>query len=179
MLILNRENHEQITRGPRVTVNYASAGATTGGIAEGFAVFVSTADLFEVPQFVHRLSSPFPYAREVAILQQLAFLPHGWEGHDAAQVAVGSIERAIEFLNELHVRYQGLVPPPIVGPLPDGGVVLVWRFEKREVEINFTDNGDTIDSAVTDRNGERPEEFHERIGINSLLDVFVPDHLIG
>lgn len=179
MLILDRTQQGQSSRGPGINLELTSGRSTTSSGGEGIGAFVSTAELVELPQFVHRLSSPIRYAREIAYLRHLASLVPGWDGHDAARVAQASIDRAIEFLNELHARYQGLVVPPMVGPLPDGGAVLVWRTEKKEVEINFTDAGGTIDSAVTDRNGEHPEEFHERIGIDSLLSVFVPDHLIG
>jgi hypothetical protein len=103
----------------------------------------------------------------------------GWNGHDAAAVESASVLRAIEFLTQLHDRYQAFVAPPIAGPLPDGGVVLVWRREKKEVEISFVDQGENIETAVTDRTGERPEEFHERVALESLLSGFVPDHLIG
>jgi hypothetical protein len=129
--------------------------------------------------FVHRLTAPSFYTGVVSQLRQLSDLRPGWNGHDAAAVESKSVSRAIEFLQLLHGRYQAIVVPPIVGPLPDGGVVLVWRTEKKEVEISFVDRGENIETAVTDRNGERPEEFHERVGLEPLLSDFVPDHLIG
>jgi hypothetical protein len=141
--------------------------------------FISTSDLLGVPGLVLHVSSPSPYTQVVDQLKQLALLAPRWDGHVAARVERGSVARAIGFLNELHNLYQGLVAPPMVGPLPDGGVALVWRTEKKEVEVDFVDNGSVIDSAVTDRNGERPEEFQERVGIDSLLSFFVPDHLIS
>lgn len=179
MLTADRTKRAGISPGPTVTWDSKATRLTTSGATEGVAAFVSTVGLVEGLQLVLRLSSPFPYAREVAHLEQLASLAPNWDGHDATRVAGGSIYRAIEFLNQLHVLYPGLVDPPMVGPLPDGGAVLVWRTEKKEVEINFVDEGATIDSAVTDRTGERTEEFQERVGIDSLLSVFVPDHLIG
>ncbi len=129
--------------------------------------------------FVHRLTAPSPYAHTLAQLRHLGALRPGWNGHDAAAVQSQSVLRAAEFLNLLHTMYQAMVAPPIVGPLPDGGVVLVWRREKKEVEISFVDRGESIETAVTDRTGERPEEFHEGVALERLLSDFVPDHLIG
>lgn len=177
MLKVQWKKKEELSQGPSVLRPEDRLTSTTSDDAasEGF---ISTSDFPGVPHLVLQVSIPSRYAHVVAQLDELFRLGPGWDGHDAAPVERTSVARAKGFLIELHNRYQGLVPPPMVGPLPDGGVALVWRTEKKEVEIDFIDNGSVIDSAVTDRHGERPEEFQERVGIDSLLSVFVPDHLI-
>jgi hypothetical protein len=164
-----------LARGSIVTRDAVFEPTTSGSVTD----YVLVSPPLGVPEFVPRLTSLSPFSRVIAQLHQLGSLRPGWNGHDAAPVEPKSVHRAIEFLQLLHGRYQGLVTPPIVGPLPDGGAVLVWRTEKKEVEISFVDQGENVETAITDRRGERPEEFHERVGMDSLLSVFVPEHLIG
>jgi hypothetical protein len=163
------------TTGPAVLrVNVSDEATTSGAAAANY-------ELTNVPVGVysHRLTAASRYAAVTAQLHQLLSLRSGWNGHGAASVAPKSVLSAVAFLEKLHDTYQGLVAPPVVGPLPDSGVILVWRTPKKEVEISFVDQGESIETAVTDRTNERPEEFHERVGMDSLLSVFVPDHLIG
>ena len=179
MLKVEWKKKEELSQGPSVLrPEDPLASTSSDDAASERAGIISTSDLVGVPSLVLQVSIPSRYAQAVAQLDQLFGLVPGWDGHDAAPVERTSVARAKGFLIELHNRYPGIVPPPIVGPLPDGGVALVWRTEKKEVEIDFVDKGSVIDSAVTDRYGERPEEFQERVGIDSLLSVFVPDHLI-
>jgi hypothetical protein len=141
--------------------------------------YVLTSSPVSASEFVHRLTAPSPYARVVAQLRQLGGLRPGWNGHDSVSVQPKSVLCAIEFLQQLNDRYQSLVAPPIAGPLPDGGVVLVWRTEKKEIEVSFVDQGENIETAITDRTGQRPEEFREHVGMDSLLSAVVPEYLIG
>lgn len=180
MLIAEWTKQDEVSRGPSVVRHGEHLLVTTSGDpVPGYGGFVSTTGLVGVPAFVLQVSRPSPYAQVVAQLEQLVALASGWDGHDGARVDPESVTRAMDFLNQLHNLYPGLVSPPLVGPLPDGGVALVWRTEKKEVEINFVDRGNTIESAVTDRNDEHPEEFQERVQIDFLLSDIVPDHLIG
>lgn len=112
-----------------------------------------------------------PIYREVARrLQELVHLRRGWDGHDGLPPRAEAIREALTFLDDMQTVYRGLVPPPAVGPTPDGGVVLVWRRASSEAEILFLVPG-AAEFALSDRGGVHPTESHDNLGRHELLAI--------
>ncbi len=168
---------EEATRGLKVKWQRPIGGTANSGVVEGFQWFVPTAQLAETLQRVLYISRPWPYSEAASHLEKLTALQRGWDGHGAEPVAPGAVARALEFLRGLDISYRGAVPPPAVGPLPDGAVTLVWRDKDQEVEITFANSGETIEYAVSDREARRPTEFQERVSMDFFLSVIVPQYL--
>lgn len=113
------------------------------------------------------------YADVEQQVRELARLPRGWDGHDGVQPRDEPLHQALTFLVELARKYRGLVRPPLVGPLSDGGVAFVWRYERYEVEILFLGHG-TTEFAVTDRDGAGVSDFREGLPVEDLVSAVLP-----
>jgi len=121
-------------------------------------------------QFVVLTAGEPRYTETEQQVGDLARLPRGWDGHDGLPAQPSAVNGALKFLADLAIAYPGLVPPPLAGPLPDGGVAFVWRYENREIEILFLGDG-TAEFAVSDR--ARPTEFREGLKQDELLALLL------
>lgn len=117
------------------------------------------------------------YSEVAEHVRELARLHRGWDGHDGLPATPQAISRALTFLMQLEAASSGLVPPPLVGPLPDGGVALVWRLQQQEVEVLFREDG-TVEYTVSDRDGVQPPVYRDGVSFPDLLAV-IPQHVIA
>lgn len=117
------------------------------------------------------------YGTAVRQVQELAAIDRGWDGHDAAPPRAEAVAEALAFLADIETFCRGLVPAPMVGPTPDGGVVLVWRRASSEAEILFSEPG-MAEFALSDREGIRPVESRDHLDRHDLLAI-ARSHLIA
>ncbi|MGH7267692.1 MAG: hypothetical protein ACREMB_22980 [Candidatus Rokuibacteriota bacterium] len=145
------------TTGPTVEWHAVRAGTATTGHERGVQLVV--------------LIQPEPLYGDVARhVQELAHLRRGWDGHDALPPRPEAIREALAFLTDLETVYRGLIPVPMVGPAPDGGVVFVWRRANSEAEITFLEPG-MAEFALSDRDGFRPVEVRDHLGRHDLVAI--------
>lgn len=79
------------------------------------------------------LSDPFWQA--LAAIDRLSELEPGWDSYDASPVEESARTSAKEFLRSVERSYGPSVTDGLnVGPTPDGGVALVWRYRSTDVE---------------------------------------------
>lgn len=72
----------------------------------------------------------------IAAIDRLADLPEDWDSYEAPKISEVSRELAKSCLNQIQRLLGSKYANPVVGPTPDGGVVLIWRKEQgSEVEL--------------------------------------------
>src|SRR4051812_9932951 len=77
------------------------------------------------------------------------FQTAGWDGHNAAPVAEGSVRHAVLFLESL----PATLIAPTVGAEPDGQVTLEWyRSERHVLSVSVSPEGDLHYAAFVGRN---------------------------
>lgn len=148
---------DQPTTGPTVEWHESRAGTASTGHERGV-------------QLVVLIPSEPLYGDVARQVQELAHLHRGWDGHDALPPRPEAIREALVFLTDLETFYLGLVPVPVVGPTPDGGVVFVWRRATSEAEITFLEPG-LAEFALSDREGFRPVELRDHLGRHDLVAI--------
>jgi hypothetical protein len=92
-------------------------------------------------------------------IESLGNLEAGWDSHGSLPVSAEARRKAADLLMTLF-RAGSRAPIPVVGPTPDGGVVLQWRGKPFEVEIIFLASGGEY--SVFDRDSEKflADEHH-------------------
>jgi hypothetical protein len=78
----------------------------------------------------------------LAAIDRLSDLPEGWDSYGAPQIT----EAALEFAKGCVTRIQNTLgahyATPLVGPTPEGGVMLAWRKERgAEVDVLCSPSG--------------------------------------
>ena len=63
----------------------------------------------------------------VAKINQLKELGPEWDSYSAGGIGLSALENAKSLVYELARALGSQFVPPVVGPTPDGGVVLIWR----------------------------------------------------
>jgi hypothetical protein len=110
-------------------------------------------------------------------IARMGRLEHNWDGHWAGAVPQPAQERARWFLQRVEHKFGPLVPPPTIGAV-GGGLVLVWRVPvrtgsrtsgEREIEMVFYDDGN--EWSVRDRDGIEPTRSGENADEDVLLKV--------
>ena len=81
------------------------------------------------------------YDAVIRAIRDLAALQPGWDSYRGAPVGEEARRRALAFVTTLLTHLDAPVPPPVVGPSPDGGVVLRWVSGDHEVVIIFFGDG--------------------------------------
>jgi hypothetical protein len=79
--------------------------------------------------------------RTVVEITGLPLLPRGWDSYGADPVSERAMHRAIAFLTMLATHPERSIPPPVVGPSVNGGVVLQWDIGTREVVVTLLPDG--------------------------------------
>lgn len=110
---------------------------------------------------------PEPLRRTVAEIQDLSRFAAGWDSYGARAVQLEAQGRAVALLAMLVNHFEEPVAPPTVGPSVNGGVVLRWELDNREVVVTLLPDGG--DYYVADREGDHVQAEGE-IG---SLDPFV------
>jgi hypothetical protein len=67
----------------------------------------------------------------------------GWDSYNADPVGLMEREGAKSFVRALFETLGVKLPRPIVSPISDSGVALIWRASGREVDAHFTPRGAT------------------------------------
>lgn len=158
------------TSNPWLTVRRSS----NSGVVEGLQGVVATS----VENLIVRFSTHSPYDEVLRRLEALDAVTGGWDGHDAAQVSHVALQQARSFLGTFEEPLtRGKLPPPIVGPLFDGGIGVVWRDTTQELEVLFLADG-TAEYSVIDRTGRRTTQTQENIDPQRAASE-VMSHLLG
>lgn len=84
-----------------------------------------------------------------AQINGLLRLPPGWDSYHADQVTIEAVQGAVSVVSSLA---SDLSVPPLVFPLPDGGLQIEWHAGRESVEIEVDGTGDAH-LLVTDSNG--------------------------
>ena len=72
---------------------------------------------------------------------ELEKLQSGWDSYGAIKIEDAARANAVAFVTMLLPRLDAPVPPPVVGPTPDGGVVLRWETSEGEVMVKLLSLG--------------------------------------
>lgn len=110
---------------------------------------------------------PTNYVEVVEEITGLSKLKAGWDSYGAEPVDEGARNRAVAFVTMVATHLDLPVPPPIVGPSVNGGVVLQWHLGNREIVVTISANGGEY--YVAERAGDRVDAEGE-VG---NLDAFV------
>jgi hypothetical protein len=106
-------------------------------------------------------------------IERLGALRPGWDGHGAAAIAAAARAQAATFLRRVESKFGSMLPEPMVAPLSDGGVALVWQARKAigsvEVEIVFLERGNEY--SVTERSEGRSFEAGENVEPDTLARI--------
>lgn len=98
-----------------------------------------------------------------------------WDSYDASPVLEQAVLTAINLVN--HFEDLGLlVPPPAIGVAPDGGVVMRWLTDDREVDLHFESRGGTY--SVSRRDVDEILEDGPLGRLDTLKDI-VGGHVLG
>src|SRR5882762_4072684 len=84
----------------------------------------------------------------------LATLAVGWDGSGAAKIDAATINRALRTI-ELLLPHDG--PAPSIVPIPDSGLQIEWHRNRRDLEIEFSPDGDVGFYYFDENNGEERE----------------------
>ncbi len=74
-------------------------------------------------------------------IANLGNLREGWDSYGANRIDEKARSNAVAFIAMLAPRLLPPVPPPVVGPTPDGGVVLRWEPVGGEVMVKLLARG--------------------------------------
>jgi hypothetical protein len=145
-----------------------STSTGTAGNSGYKTAFVPTKSYVQI-----RTTWSFPYVDALARITDLGNLNPGWDSHGAAPIADAARAAAADFLSRLAHDFDAKVKEPMVGPLSDGSVALVWyvptQAGQREVELVFA--GDHFEYAVSDRDGVEPTISSDTSNPDELLQV--------
>lgn len=82
-------------------------------------------------------------------INELLTLSPGWDGHHADPITTDAVGTAVTVVAHLSTD---LAVPPLVFPLPDGGIQIEWHAGSQGVEIEVDTEGDAH-LLVTDETG--------------------------
>lgn len=99
-------------------------------------------------------------------INRLLRLGPGWDGHRANPVATESVNAVMEVISHLATD---LALPPLLFPLPDGGLQLEWHAGRESVEVEVDAGGDGH-LLVTDESGTIVINAELEKGVSDALD---------
>lgn len=82
-------------------------------------------------------------------INALRRLRRGWDGHRAESVSDEAVRSVVHLISRFAT---GLSLPPMVFPIPDGGLQLEWHADRQSVEIEVDGMGDAH-ALATDEDG--------------------------
>lgn len=99
-------------------------------------------------------------------INRLLRLGPGWDGYRANPVTTESVNAVMAVISQLATD---LSVPPLVFPLPDGGLQLEWHAGRESVEVEVDAGGDGH-LLVTDESGAVVTNTELEPGISEALD---------
>ena len=93
---------------------------------------------FEVPRPLVRDAA---YVRVLDQINDLKKLLEGWDSYRGNKIDEAARSSAFVFVTMLATHLHNPVPPPVVGPSADGGVVLRWEPPDLEVVVKLLSHG--------------------------------------
>lgn len=113
----------------------------------------------------------------VSEIGRMGRLVKNWDGYGSGAVPRAAREHALHFLQRADEKFGVSIPPPTVGAL-GRGLVLVWRAPvrvgtritgEREIEMIFHERGN--EWSVSDRDGIEPTHSGENVDEGVLLII--------
>jgi hypothetical protein len=115
------------------------------------------------------------YTDVISAIVDLGKLEPGWNSYDAPRVAEAAQLKAIALVNDFQ-NISAPVPPPDVGPTPEGGVALRWLTRDREIDVHFT--ADDAEYTVLRRGTTTVVTEGRLVGLDLRKDI-VYAHILG
>ncbi len=107
-------------------------------------------------------------------LVDLARLPPGWDGADAASPGPLAIASAYDLLLRLltHEHFGDSVSSPELGaPIPDGGIELEWQGPERLIDIQVAPDGTYGYLLVGGESGNRTYKEADDLDLKSIVEI--------
>lgn len=116
--------------------------------------------------------SPFldkAYLNALSQITELGKLQEGWDSYRGNKIDEAARSNASAFVTMLATHLHNPVPPPVVGPSADGGVVLRWEPPDLEVVVKLLSHGGEYYVARRDEESLLAED--EVGSLESLVDI--------
>lgn len=122
-----------------------------------------------------------PFTNAIGEIERLGRLPSGWDGHGGGTPHEQARREAVTFLETVEAKFGSLVPEPMVAPLSDGGIGLIWRIKnargEREVAIVFLKQGNEY--SVEDRHEGRSAVSGSDADLDFLVTNIIDQYVVA
>ena len=147
----------------RWTAKHVTSTSNSAALADVVAVVVTVGDRHF--QFNNLERSALPVVKDMAHeLARFAALLPNWNSYRSRPISESSLENAADIAFNTFLR-SGI--RPLISPMSDGGVSLVWQHNGREHEVEIVN--DTVSVLSEQPNGDREYENLTVAGTKMLL----------